>query len=85
MARVGRAPGAYAVLASSSMKKIPTFAHPRLAVAEPAIRAFGAHVVGLPFSAENSRIRNQDTQGHRLLRCTSNMPHAIHGNPTNKK
>lgn len=74
VARVGCTPGAYHVLAGSAMKKVPTFAHPRLAVAESAVRAFGALVVGLPFRTEHSRKR---TRGHRL----SQFKHVAHGVP----
>lgn len=64
VARIGYTPGAYHVLAGSAMKQVPALAHPRLAVAETAVRAFGALVVGLPFRTENSRNR---ARGHGLL------------------
>lgn len=66
VARVGCTPGTYHVLAGSAMKEIPALAHPRLAVTEPAVRAFGALVVGLPLRTENSRKR-----GHVDTDCST--------------
>ena len=56
------------------MKQPPALAHPRLAVAETAVRAFGALVVCLPFRTETSRNRGC---GHRLL----GFKHVVKGIP----